>query len=107
MWRAVGSVQLRASASSPPPKFRFLGLRLRSFASLPPIRRVCSRLHLVSTTLGVDSVLLTMAMAALGLTTHVSAIRAAGIGPTILAGLLFAWLVVGGLAINVAVQRML
>jgi uncharacterized integral membrane protein (TIGR00698 family) len=61
--------------------------------------------HLVATALTIDSVLLTMAMAALGVTTHASAIRTAGIRPMILGGLLFGWLVVGGFSINLAVQR--
>ncbi|UTW07353.1 YeiH family protein [Pseudomonas benzenivorans] len=46
-----------------------------------------------------DLFLLAMAMAALGLTTHVSAIRRAGIKPLLLAALLFAWLVLGGAGI--------
>lgn len=48
----------------------------------------------------VDLFLLAMAMAALGLTTHVSAIRRAGIKPLLLAALLFAWLVAGGAGIT-------
>ena len=53
-------------------------------------------------TLGVqlDNVLLTMAMAALGLTTHVRAVKAAGIKPLLLALVLFIWLVGGGLVLN-------
>ena len=47
-----------------------------------------------------DTVLLTMAMVALGLTTHASAIRQAGIRPLALAAVLFLWLIFGGLAIN-------
>lgn len=47
-----------------------------------------------------DTALLAMAMAALGLTTHMSAIRRAGIRPLLLAGLLFCWLIAGGAAIN-------
>ena len=43
--------------------------------------------------IGVDTVMLAMAMAALGLTTHVSAIRNAGVKPLALAALLFAWLI--------------
>ncbi len=54
----------------------------------------------------VDTVVLTMAMAALGLSTHVSAIRDAGIKPLVLAALLFAWLMGAGLAINVAVTNL-
>jgi uncharacterized membrane protein YadS len=47
-----------------------------------------------------DTWLLTMSMAALGLTTHLSAIRRAGLKPLLLAALLFAWLIVGGALIN-------
>ncbi|MDP5254128.1 MULTISPECIES: YeiH family protein [unclassified Vibrio] len=47
-----------------------------------------------------DNILLTMAMAALGLRTHVGAIRQAGIKPLLLAGCLFVFLTVGGYFIN-------
>jgi uncharacterized integral membrane protein (TIGR00698 family) len=47
-----------------------------------------------------DTVLLAMAMAALGLTTHFSAIRQAGLKPLLLGGLLFVWLIGGGAVIN-------
>jgi uncharacterized integral membrane protein (TIGR00698 family) len=57
----------------------------------------------VSVAVDFDTVILAMAMAALGVTTHVSAIRTAGIKPLALAALLFAWLVLGGAAINAAV----
>jgi uncharacterized integral membrane protein (TIGR00698 family) len=59
----------------------------------------------VSTALDVDTLFLAMAMSALGLTTHVSAIRAAGIKPLALAAVLFGWLIAGGFAINVLVER--
>ena len=51
-----------------------------------------------------DNYLLAMAMAALGLSTHVSAIRKAGLRPLGLALLLFVWLVVGGALLNQCVQ---
>ena len=54
-----------------------------------------------------DTVILAMAMAALGLTTHVSAIRSAGIKPLALAASLFAWLIFGGGAINAAIGALL
>ncbi|VCU70576.1 hypothetical protein PIGHUM_02652 [Pigmentiphaga humi] len=47
-----------------------------------------------------DTLLLAIAMAALGLTTHVGAIRRAGLKPLVLAGALFVWLVGGGAAVN-------
>jgi uncharacterized membrane protein YadS len=50
--------------------------------------------------IGLDNFLLAMAMAALGLTTHWSSVRAAGARPLVLAALLFAWLVAGGALIN-------
>ncbi len=55
----------------------------------------------------IDTVLLAMAMAGLGLTTHASAIRRAGIRPLALAATLFVWLVCGGLAINLGVGWLL
>ena len=54
------------------------------------------------TRLGVelDNLLLAIAMAALGLTTHWQAVRAAGIKPLLLAALLFAWLLGAGLCLT-------
>jgi uncharacterized integral membrane protein (TIGR00698 family) len=54
-----------------------------------------------------DTAILATAMAALGVSTHVSAIRTAGIKPLALAAMLFAWLILGGLAINLCVARAL
>jgi uncharacterized integral membrane protein (TIGR00698 family) len=62
---------------------------------------------IVSTAISIDTVVLAMAMAALGVTTHVSAIRTAGLKPLALAALLFAWLVLGGFAINAGLLRLL
>lgn len=50
--------------------------------------------------LALDNLLLAMAMGALGLSTHASAIRRAGSRPLALAALLFAWLVLGGGLVN-------
>lgn len=47
-----------------------------------------------------DTLLLAMAMAALGLRTHAGAIRQAGVKPLLLAATLFVFLAVGGYAIN-------
>jgi uncharacterized membrane protein YadS len=46
-------------------------------------------------------------MAALGLTTHVSAVRSAGVKPLALAAALFVWLLFGGGAINAAITALL
>jgi uncharacterized integral membrane protein (TIGR00698 family) len=65
---------------------------LNSLHLLPPA--------LVQALLQLDTVLLAMAMAALGLRTHVGAIRQAGAKPILLASLLFVFLMGGGYVIN-------
>jgi uncharacterized integral membrane protein (TIGR00698 family) len=57
----------------------------------------------VDAAVSIDTIILAMAMAALGLTTRFSAIRTAGIKPLALAALLFGWLILGGVTINAAV----
>lgn len=52
----------------------------------------------------IDDVLLTMAMFALGLTTHLSAIKQAGAKPLILGAIMFGWLIIGGGLINVGIS---
>jgi uncharacterized integral membrane protein (TIGR00698 family) len=54
-----------------------------------------------------DIALLAIAMAALGLTTRLSAMKAAGLAPLGLGATLFAWLVLGGGAINWALSTLL
>jgi uncharacterized membrane protein YadS len=54
----------------------------------------------VGTGVTFDTALLAMAMAALGVTAHVSATRAAGVKPRAPGTVLFAWLVLGGSVIN-------
>ena len=54
----------------------------------------------------VDTLILATAMAALGVSTQVSAIRAAGVKPLGLAALLFGWLIFGGFAINAGVSAL-
>lgn len=53
-----------------------------------------------------DDLALAMAMGALGLTTHVSAIRKAGARPLLLATALFGWLLIGGALINFGVMQL-
>ncbi|TMO77171.1 YeiH family putative sulfate export transporter [Pseudoalteromonas sp. S3776] len=53
-----------------------------------------------------DNILLTIAMVALGLRTHVGAIRQAGIKPLLLAGCLFLFLTLGGFAVNVGIVQL-
>ncbi|QLB13812.1 putative integral membrane protein (TIGR00698 family) [Bisgaardia hudsonensis] len=60
--------------------------------------------NILSVLVFIDNLLLTMAMFALGLTTHLSAIKQAGIKPLILGAIIFVWLVVGGGLVNVIIQ---
>ena len=73
--------------------FAFVGVVLFNSLQLLPA-------GLVAVTTEIDTILLAMAMAALGLATHISSIRKAGFKPLLLALILFAWLVVGGAFIN-------
>ena len=73
--------------------FAFVGVVLFNSLNLLPA-------GVVATTTEIDTFLLAMAMAALGLATHISSIRKAGIKPLLLALILFCWLVVGGAIIN-------
>jgi uncharacterized integral membrane protein (TIGR00698 family) len=70
-----------------------------SFGLLPPwlVRGVCS----------IDTFLLAMAMAAMGMTTQLRAVREAGPLPLLLGGVIFVWLIVGGAAINWSVLKLL
>jgi uncharacterized integral membrane protein (TIGR00698 family) len=63
--------------------------------------------RLVGALIEIDTALLATAMAALGLRTHVGAIRQAGLRPLLLAAALFAFLLVGGYAINRSVTALL
>ena len=73
--------------------FAFVGVVLFNSLNLLPAT-------VVAVTTEVDTFLLAMAMAALGLATHLSSIRKAGVKPLLLALVLFVWLVVGGALIN-------
>jgi uncharacterized integral membrane protein (TIGR00698 family) len=80
--------------------FGFIGMVLfNSLALLPQSARIAL--------VDVDTFILAMAMAALGLTTHVSAVRHAGVKPLLLGGALFVWLILGGGLINALVVRAL
>ena len=63
--------------------------------------------RLMAAAVNFDTFILAMAMGALGLTTHRSAIGNAGLKPIALGALLFAWLIVGGAVVNTAIGRML
>jgi len=82
------------------------------FAVLFVVASAVNSLHVlpqrvVSALIEIDTLLLATAMAALGLRTHVGAIRQAGLRPLLLAAVLFVFLVVGGYAINRSVIGLL
>jgi uncharacterized integral membrane protein (TIGR00698 family) len=82
------------------------------FAVLFVVASAVNSLHVlpqgvVSALIEIDTMLLATAMGALGLRTHIGAIRQAGLRPLLLAAALFVFLVFGGYAINCSVSRLL
>lgn len=93
--RAASTSEASAPGRLAVPWFAFLFIAVvgfNSLALLPPA--------LVTVLIDIDTFLLAMAMAALGLGTRLSAIRQAGARPLLLAALLFTWLIGGGALIN-------
>ena len=84
------------------PWFAFLFIGVVLFNSLHLLS-----LSLIAIMTDIDTVLLAMAMAALGLSTHLTAIRKAGGAPLLLGLILFVWLVTGGALINRCVYALL
>jgi uncharacterized integral membrane protein (TIGR00698 family) len=95
-WLTRGSSGARCRPPVPWFAFGFIGVVLFNSLALLPLRVSGALIDL-------DTLLLATAMAALGLSTHASAIRTAGIKPLLLGSLLFAWLIVGGAGINALV----
>ena len=62
---------------------------------------------LVNLIVEIDGLLLIAAMTALGLTTHIRAIKQAGVKPLILGGLVYLWLTVGGFVLNMVTAALL
>ncbi|MEJ2913831.1 YeiH family protein [Pseudoalteromonas sp. C12FD-1] len=83
------------------PWFAVLFIVASGIHSLPIIPQVAT-----NAIIWFDNILLTIAMVALGLRTHVGAIRQAGIKPLLLAGCLFLFLTLGGFAINVGIAQL-
>lgn len=73
--------------------FLFIAMTVVNSAHILPAQ-------LVHVLVQIDTILLAMAMSALGLTTHLSVVRKAGVKPLLLALILFGWLIVGGALIN-------
>ncbi len=84
------------------PWFAFIFVAVAGFNSLQLLPELAI-VHIAE----IDTALLAMAMAGLGLTTDIKAIRRAGLKPLMLASLLFAWLVVGGAVLNYAITAIL
>jgi len=93
---------MRTSRMAGVPWFAFAFVGVLALNSLLPIPTAVT-----GALLDADTFLLAMAMAALGLTTHLSSVRRAGVRPLLLGGLLFAWLIAGGAAVNAAVSYLL
>jgi len=83
------------------PWFAFVFIAVTCFNSLGWLQS--STLHHIG---DADTLLLSMAMAGLGLSTHIGAVRSAGLRPLLLAALLFVWLICGGAAINRAIATL-
>jgi uncharacterized integral membrane protein (TIGR00698 family) len=93
--KSAGKGENKPAAKLAIPWFAFIFIAAVAFNSLEWLPG-----KLVASITDIDTALLAMAMAALGLSTHLSAIRRAGFKPLLLGGLLFAWLIVGGAVIN-------
>ncbi|OOH92416.1 hypothetical protein BMT54_00495 [Pasteurellaceae bacterium 15-036681] len=63
--------------------------------------------ELVKLLVQIDTILLMMAMSALGLTTRISAVKQAGLKPLLLGLLICIWLVVGGFMVNFGMEKVL
>jgi uncharacterized integral membrane protein (TIGR00698 family) len=101
---AAGSIAAAGTARPrlPIPWFAFGFILVVMFNSLSLLPQ-----RLLAVAINVDTLLLAMAMAALGLSTHLSAIRQAGLKPLLLGCILFVWLIIGGGTINRLVENWL
>jgi len=99
--KKAGESTKRSAGGLAIPWFAFGFVAVAAFNSLNLLPRA-----LVVHINDVDNVLLAMAMAALGISTHFSSIRTAGVKPLMFAAVLFGWLIVGGALINTLVLRL-
>lgn len=100
LWLARGGAGSRHGLGIPWFAVAFIGIAGFNSLQLLPAGSVVALIAM-------DDVVLAMAMAALGLTTHVSAIRRAGARPLLLASMLFVWLVGAGALINMGILHLL
>jgi uncharacterized integral membrane protein (TIGR00698 family) len=103
---------MRVKALAPASKAQSSKITIPWFAIIFILVAIVNSFHLlpqaiVAALITIDTVLLAMAMAALGLTTHISALKQAGSKPLLMALVLFIWLIVGGGAINLLVQHLM
>jgi uncharacterized integral membrane protein (TIGR00698 family) len=104
-WRARSDRRAGHASSGPTrPAVPWFAVGFLGVVAVNSIVRLPAGLVAVAT--DADAILLAMAMAALGLSTQLGAIRRAGVAPMLLAAILFAWLVVGGAAINLGVDAL-
>lgn len=101
------SAAAKASAPSPQPDvsvpwFAFVFIGVVLFNSMGLLSEPT-----IALATEIDTAILAAAMAALGISTHVSSVRRAGLKPLLLALILFGWLVVGGAAVNHGVRALL
>ena len=94
-WLRAGSAHGKGGAGVVVPWFALCFILASGFNSLHWLPAAW-----VGAIVQIDTVLLAMAMAALGLRTHVGAIRQAGVRPMLLATALFAYLMAGGWVVN-------
>lgn len=95
------AIQPAANEAKPPvPWFAVGFIMVIVFNSILPLPQ-----GLLSAVTDIDTLLLTMAMSALGLGTRIADFRKAGAKPVFLGTVLFAWLVAGGACINMMVAR--
>jgi uncharacterized integral membrane protein (TIGR00698 family) len=97
---AVGGASVRPKLTAP-----WFALGFVAVAALHSVLHVPAQW--AGAAVDIDTVILAMAMAALGLTTHGSAIGKAGFKPIALGALLFAWLIVGGAVVNTVIDRLI
>ena len=104
-WFARTDVARADARSRPPITIPWFALGFVAVAGLRSLDVMPAQAMVAANAL--DLALLAVAMGALGLTTRLSALKAAGLAPLGLGAALFAWLVIGGGAINLGLGALL
>jgi uncharacterized integral membrane protein (TIGR00698 family) len=104
-WFARTGVTRASAPSRPPITIPWFALGFAAVAGLRSLDVLPAQAIAAANAL--DLALLAVAMGALGLTTRLSAMKAAGLAPLGLGAALFAWLVIGGGAINLGLGALL